>query len=82
MRRQGVRLEERLLTRRLVHWSGEPGHALTVLEVSVEQRLIAARTAVPPWSRVLRQWSLTLEWLAGAWRVVGASELRPESWWR
>jgi hypothetical protein len=82
MRRRGARLEEQLLSRRLVHWRGGRGEGQAVLEVRAVQRLMFGTAPAAVWAQVLRQWSLGLAWVAGGWRVVAAGELAPDSWWR
>src|SRR5438067_3221536 len=81
MRRRGDRLEEKLLDRRLVHWSGGSGRGQAVLQVQAVQRLLSAASPAAAWTEVLRQWSLAIAWVARAWRVVAAAELPPDRWW-
>ena len=81
MVRLGQRIERRLESRLLVHWSvdGETGSG--VLALSGWSRLVAGSTA-SAWSRFLEEWSFTVQWLAGGWRVVQAADLPPGSWWQ
>jgi hypothetical protein len=45
------------------------------------ERLAAARST-PVRARLSRPWSLALGFLRRVWRVLGAGNLPPESWWR
>jgi hypothetical protein len=73
------RVERRLDSRRLVHWSGSPSAPQGVLELSGTSRLVDdARPG--GWSQFLEQWEFTLAW-TGRWRVAEAIDLAPGTWW-
>jgi hypothetical protein len=80
MAARGVRREEQLDSRQLVHQSMSGQDAEVVLQVRVRQRLLAG-AANPPFVNVLRQWRAHLHEGPEGWVVVDAQDLRPDQWW-
>ena len=79
MRTLGQRIERRLDTRRLVHWSVSGAVGSGVLRVSGWTSLVIGAAATG-WTRFLEQWAFTATW-RGGWRVIRADDLPPGAWW-
>jgi hypothetical protein len=80
MAARGVRREEQLESRQVVHQSVRGQEAEVVLQVRVRQRMLAG-SGNPPFVNVLRQWRAHLHQGPEGWVVVDAQELRPDQWW-
>ncbi len=80
MAARGVRREEQLESRQVVHQSVRGQDAEVVLQVRVRQRMLAG-SGNPPFVNVLRQWRAHLHQGAEGWVVVDAQDLRPDQWW-
>lgn len=76
-----TRIEERVVSDRLVHLGGSPGAVEAVLEVQSDVRPAGA-AAEAPWSRSARQWWGLLRPGASGWRVEQSQDLPPDHWWR
>lgn len=75
----GQRIERRLDTRELVHWSVDGAVGDGVLQVSGWTRLVTG-AAASAWTRFLEQWAFTAAGREG-WRVIRAEDLPPGAWW-
>ena len=82
LRQRGLHVEERGVSRHLVHWAGTAGSGEGVLEVSGERRLALATGPPRAWSRIVRQWWAALGWNGGRWLVLRSADLPPDQWWK
>jgi hypothetical protein len=82
LRQRGQRIEERAISRRLVHWAAAAGTGEGVLEVAGEQRVGFAGEPPRAWSRIVRQWWADLLWTGGHWLVLRSGDLPPDQWWK
>ena len=80
MAARGVRREEQLESRQVVHENVRGQDAEVVLQVRVRQRMLVGG-ANPPFVNVLRQWQAHLHEGPEGWVVVDAHDLRPDQWW-
>ena len=78
--RHEQRIERRLDSRTLAHWSAEAGVAEGVLALSGWSRLDDPGSP-GAWSRFLEQWEFRIAW-RGGWRVVQEAEVPPGAWWQ
>jgi hypothetical protein len=81
LRQRREQVEDRAVTRRLVHWAGAEGSGEGVLEVTGERRIVLATGPPRGWSRIVRQWWAALGWTGGRWLVLRAADLPPSQWW-
>jgi hypothetical protein len=81
LRQRGQQVEERGVTRHLVHRAGLAGSGEGVLEVAGERRVVLATGPPRAWSRLVRQWWASLGWTGGRWLVLRSADLPPDQWW-
>jgi len=81
LRQRGEHVEDRAVTRRVVHWAGAEGSGEGVLEVTGERRVVLGTGPPRSWSRIVRQWWAALGWTGGRWLVLRAADLSPDQWW-
>jgi hypothetical protein len=81
LRQRGHRIEERAVSRRLVHWAGVEGAGEGVLEVAAEQRVVLVGGPPRGWSRIVRQWWAAVHWTGSRWQVHRSGDLPPDQWW-
>ncbi|HEX6547895.1 MAG TPA: hypothetical protein VF134_04060 [Candidatus Dormibacteraeota bacterium] len=77
---RGIRREEVLDSRRVVHVGGSAERPQVVLRISARQRWLASGAPPPP-AATLRQWSAVLRWTGDRWLVCEAGDLPPPQWW-
>ena len=77
---RGVRIEERDITRWLVHF--DPARAEAVLVVAAEHRLTTNDAGDQPWAATKRQWWTRLAFADGAWWIAEQKILSPDDWYR
>src|SRR5690242_15614050 len=75
---RGLRIEERDLTRRLVHFDPTRGEA--VLAVAGEHRLATLDAGDQAWAATERQWWTRLAFADGAWWITEQRILPPDQW--
>jgi hypothetical protein len=77
---RGLRRDEAVDSRRVVHTGGSPGHPEAVLEIRARQRMVGGGSA-GAWATVLRQWRAGVARQGEAWVVVDDGDLPPPAWW-
>ena len=78
---RGLRREEAVDSRRVVHTGGSPGHPEAVLEIRARLRLVSSGSA-GGWAITVRQWRAAVARQGEAWLVVDDGDLPPPAWWR